>query len=120
MNLNIVRIEGRGANNTERVVLKAAADLNLTYYLLVDTTYSTPTSISNLLRHVFWFPTFNVKAGDFVVVYSGVGTQKTMPNTGGVGQTHFFYWNLRETVWNNTGDCAVLMEVANWTTSKYE
>ena len=119
MKLQIVAIANRGVANQERVHLRVLADANLSYYVLLDTTYLRPEAISNLLRHAYWFPSHQVKAGDNVVLYSGPGIQQSQPNLVG-GTNHFFYWGLKETVWNKTGDCAVLMELANWQTSRYE
>lgn len=119
MRLQIIGIVNRGAPNQERVHLRVLADTNLSYYVVLDTTYVSPTAISNLLRHAYWFPSQQVKAGDNVVLYSGVGANKSLPNPLG-GTNHFFYWGLTQTVWNNTGDCAVLMELSNWQTSRYE
>lgn len=119
MRLQIVAIGNRGSANQERVHLRVLADTNLSYYVVLDTTYVTPTAISNLLRHAYWFPSHQVKAGDNVVLYTGVGVNMSLTNPLG-GTNHFFYWGLRETVWNNTGDCAVLMELSTWETSRYE
>jgi hypothetical protein len=119
MKLQIVRIADRGVATQERLHLRALADTNLAYFIVFDTTYTNPNSISNLQRHAFWFPSQLVKAGDNVVLITGPGTPTQRRDPSGV-TNHFFHWGLSNTVWNNTGDCAVLFEVASWQTSIFE
>jgi hypothetical protein len=117
MKLEIVKILDRAVANKERLWLKVLADTDLKYFIVFDTTYTSDTSISNLQRHAFWFKPKQVKAGDYVVLYSKEGTPSEHANENGT-TTHFFFWGLKNTVWNDTGDCAVLFEVNNWQTSK--
>jgi len=119
MRIAIVGIADRGTANLERVHLRVLADTNLSYYAILDTTYVNPNAVSNLLRHAFWFPPHQVNAGDNVVLYTGYGVQNSEANLFG-GRNHFFYWGLQNTVWNKTGDCAVLLEIALWQTSRFE
>lgn len=119
MKIEIVQIADRGKANMERLHLKVLADTDLLYYVIFDISYITPDSISNIPRHVFWFPPFPVKAGDQVILYTGFGNQKSEPFLIGK-HNHFFYWGQNVTLWNKIGDCAVLLEVSSWQTSKYE
>lgn len=119
MRVQIIAVANRGRPNQESVQLRVLLDTNLSYYLILDTTYVSPTSVSNLHRHAFWFPPTPAKAGDTIVLYTCRGVNRSTPNAYG-GTTHSFFWGLDATVWNNTGDCAVLMELSTWETSKYE
>ena len=119
MKLQVIGIVNRGKPRQESIQLRVLVDTNLSYYLVLDTTYVSPTSISNLHRHAFWFPPTPVKAGDIVILYTCNGVNQSARNTYG-GTTHSFFWGLNKTVWNNTGDCGVLMELTTWNTSKYE
>ena len=118
MRLQILGIVSRGTPNQECVQFRVLMDTNLSYYLVLDTTYLSPTSISNLHRHSFWFPATPVKAGDNVFLYTGNGANRSAPNPLG-GTNHFFFWGLSRTIWNNVRDCAVLMELSTWQTSTY-
>ncbi len=118
MKLQIVRIVDRGIANKERIQLTVLADTNLNYYVVFDTAYNTPNSISRFPKHVFWFPSLAVKAGDQVVLYTGFGQQKSEPALGRTN--HLFYWEQKNTLFNKTGDCAVLLEITSWQTSPYE
>lgn len=119
MRLQIVQIADRGVPNRERLHLRALSDVNLNFFVVFDTTYTSPSAISNLQRHAYWFPSHLVKAGDHVILSTGNGTQSSSWNPAG-GTNHFFYWGLQHTIWNQTGDCAVLFELSSWQTSAYE
>jgi len=117
MKIEIVKIIDRGLANKERLWLKVVANTNLQYYIVFDTTYTSPNSISNLQRHAYWFKSKEVKAGDYVVLYTKQGTPSEVVGENGT-KTHFLFWGLDRTIWNDTGDCAVLFEVNSWQTSK--
>ena len=119
MRLQLVGTMNRNKSNQEHIHLQVIVDTDLCYYVVLDTTYMSPTSISSGIRHAFWFPATPVKAGDSVFLYTGSGTNYSIHNPHG-GRSHFFYWGLKQTIWNNTGDCGVLMELSTWRTSKYE
>jgi len=119
MNLQIVQILDRGVPNKERLWLKAMADINLKFYIVVVTTYITPRTVSNNPKYTFWFYDKNVKAGDNVVLCTGKGVSSESPNPSG-GTNHYIYWGLPDTVWNKTGDCAILFEINTWAATKYE
>lgn len=118
MNLQLIGISDRGVANKERLEISVLVDTNLYYYVVFDTRYSTPLAVNNIPELAFWFTSFPVKAGDRVVLFTGQGQQISIPV---LGQTiHYFFWGQPTTLWNNTGDCAVLLEISSWQTSKYE
>ena len=116
MKIEIVRILDRAVANKERLWLEVIEDTDLKYFIVFDTTYTSETSISNLQRNAYWFKPKQVKAGDYVVLYTRPGTPSEQINEKGTN-THFLYWGLKNTVWNDTGDCAVLFELNSWQTS---
>lgn len=117
MKIEIVQILDRAVANKERLWLKVLADTDLQYFIVFDTTYTSDTSISNLQRHAYWFAPKPVKTGDYVVLHTKEGTPSQQTNKNGT-TTHYLFWGLKNTVWNDTGDCAVLFEVNFWQTSK--
>lgn len=119
MNLQIVRIVDRGLPNKERLWLRATTNINLKFYVVIVTNYNTPNTVSNTPRFAYWFYDKNVKAGDNVVLYTGQGRNSESPNSSG-GTNHFFYWGLPNSLWNKTGDCAILFEINTWQATKYE
>ncbi len=119
MRLKIVKIIDRTSAKDERLWLKVLQDADLSFYVVFDTTYVNENQISNLQRHAYWFASKNVKTGDNVVLYTRKGTPNSKANLDGT-TSHFLYWGLDHPIWNNKGDCAVLMELNSWTTSQYE
>jgi hypothetical protein len=119
MKLQLVAIADRGKPGMERLHLRVTADVNLSFFIVFDTTYISPNAISNEQRHAYWFPSAQAKAGDHIVLYTRAGNRTTMRNTDG-STTHFFYWGIDRPVWNKTGDCAVLFEVNTWQASRFE
>jgi hypothetical protein len=119
MKLEIIKIVDRGVESKERLWLRVLADCDLTYFIVFDTTYTSSNSISNIQRHAHWFRPKKVKTGDYVVLYTGNGTSTEKANNDG-STTHFIFWGLEKTIWNQQGDCAVLFEVNSWRTSSYE
>ena len=118
MNFNIVDIMDRGIPNKERLVLKALVNFNLSYCLILNSRYISSSRISNSPKGSFWFSPKDVKAGDLVIVYSGVGVSSEVKNQDG-STSHFFYWGSSSTLWNDPNDCAVIFDVQTWQTTKY-
>ncbi len=119
MKLEIADIIDRGIPNKERLWLRVKADADLIYYAVLATEYLAEHAISSVPRHVYWFVKKDVKAGDYVVLYTGKGTASETSNQAG-GKTYFLFWGLGTTIWNKAADCAVLYEINSWETSKYQ
>jgi hypothetical protein len=119
MNVEIIGIQNRGNPGTEHLQLRVLGFTDLQYFIVFDTTYLGPSAISNKQRHAFWFSPQQVQPGDNILLITGPGVDTKFPNGLG-GTTYVYHWGLLRTVWNNTGDCAVLFEVNTWQTSKFE
>jgi len=113
MNIQIKALRHSGDLKQERIVLKVLKDDDIGYYIVMDTTYTSDGNVSNLVRFPFWFPDKPVKTGDLVVLYTKKGQQSEKQNKNGT-TSHFFYRGLERTVWNEKGDCAVVLHVDNW------
>jgi len=113
MKVKIEYVKDNGDLANERIVLKALERVDIGRYLLCDTTYNDDETVSNKLRHTFWFPDKVIEEGDFVALYTTVGTDRQHGNKAGT-TTHCFYWGLDRTVWNKGGDGAVLFELGSW------
>jgi hypothetical protein len=112
MKLTITSVHGRGKFNDEYVLLKAMFDCNMSSYILADTTYVTPQTISNKSRNMHWFLGLPLKTGEHVIFYTKSGTYSRTTNPSGM-IFHHVYWGLQAAVWNNTGDYAHLFEIAD-------
>lgn len=107
-NLQLVEVREAGTS-TERVFMHALEDLNLSNYIVTDTTYRADGVPSNKLRHVYEFEARSVKKGEYVSLYSKAGTYALGETTGTPpSPVHKIYWGLKETIWNKTGDRAHL------------
>lgn len=119
MNVAIRSIRSAGNLENERMVLKVLKDCDIGRYLTFDSTYTGEGKVSNLVRHPYWIPDREVKAGDLVIIYTKSGKQSQRTNSDG-STSHFFYRGLERTIWNQSGDCAVVVEIADWNSKGYE
>ncbi|QBO59550.1 hypothetical protein [Chryseobacterium salivictor] len=117
MKLKINSVVDYGTLESERVNLTVVEDCNLNHYILIDTTYSGEDTISNKIRHTHWFNSQKVKKGDEVVLYTKTGKTKIEDINNGINKRYTMYWKLGNSVWNNAGDAAVLLEVTAWKTT---
>jgi hypothetical protein len=113
MKLTVTKISDPGVLEKERVVMKATADEQVGAYLIFKTKELGDNMVSNKPTKTFWFPDKEVKAGDYVVLYTKPGQDKSTQNEGG-GSSHFFYWNLKEPLWPDKNYSAVLMHADKW------
>lgn len=113
MNVKIKAIRDSGSANEERLVLQVLRDDDIGYYVVFDTTFTKDGSVSNKVRHTYWFPDKRVRSGDIVVLYTKPGIRSEKENRDG-SNSHFFYWGLDKAIWNKEGDCAVLLQVGDW------
>ena len=116
MKVKIKEIIDHG-HSDERIVLNVIEDIDIGEYLVMDTTYTKDGNVSNKVRHPYWFPDKKIKKGDLVILYSKKGTQSETKNQSG-STSHFFFWGLDSNVWNNDGDCALLLHVNEWDAHK--
>lgn len=112
MKLKIIEVQGNGDFDKEYVLLKALDDCDIGRYLLADTTFTGENKVSNKVRHTFWFPDKLVKQGDYIGVWTKPG--KPDESLYNMRTFHRFYWGLKTAIWNNNGDCAVLMSTPTW------
>jgi len=117
MKLKILRVEDHGTLQSERVFLSVEEDANLMYYLIRDTTYTSDDKISNKWDHIYKFLGKSVKAGDEVVLYTATAPKESEKINNNKNTCYYFSWGLKECVWNNDGDVAVLYEISNWQSS---
>jgi len=118
MKLEILRVEDHGTLESERIFLSVKEDANLKYYIVRDSTYISEGSMSNKWVHAHHFQEQEVIAGDEVVLYTAAAPKKTEKINNNKNTRYYYSWNLKECVWNNDGDMAVLYELKTWTSKK--
>lgn len=112
MKLKIIGIDNSGSLDDECVKLEAMEDCNLGDYMIADCTYVDEHEISNKARHNFFFPDWNVKKGDEILLWTHGDFNPQTTKKFGIA-IHQFSWNFNEQIWNNKGDCAFLCEIAD-------
>ncbi len=117
MKVKILYTKDKDSLDRERIVLKILSRTDIGQYLIADTTYYEDESVSNLLRHIYWFSDKIVHEGDYVVLYTKKGRESKFKNKSGT-TTHKFFWGLDRTVWNKSGDGAVLFLIDDWASKK--
>ena len=109
MHLQILKVRDQGDLENERIILKASKDCEISWYILFDNTYDDDGELSNLWRHMYIFPKIQVKAGDFIWLYTKAGNDINRGNNSNT-TTHLLYWGLDETIWNKGNDKAHLVK----------
>lgn len=113
MDLKITSVHNHGDFEEEHVLLEVTGDCDVGRYLLADSTYTADGKVSNRLRHLYWFPDRQVKRGERVSLWTKKGENTTATLKDGT-KVHRFFWNLETAIWNDSGDCAVLIEAKTW------
>jgi hypothetical protein len=70
MALRIVKLHNTGNANEEYVELAANSIENLGEYIVSDITFDKEFNISNIDRHVYWFPDKDLNEGDIAYLYT--------------------------------------------------
>ncbi len=117
MDIEIKYVKDAGDLRNERIILKALKEVQIGEYMISDTTYTEDGQISNLIRHIYWIPDKVVQANDLIVIYTKEGRFSEKINKSGV-VTHFFYWSLNRTIWNQESDSATLFKIKDWLNKK--
>ena len=111
MKIEINGVIGDDQLETERLIFKVLEDDNLANHAVLDSQSSLFGRIPKKDRHVFWFPSREVKAGDTVILY----TKRGKPGFMDKDETrHVFYWNLDNGIWTSKNDSAILVCVTSW------
>lgn len=114
--LELIGVRGAGQLGAERVLLRAKTDLNLIRYLVLDTESPGEREIRDLNKNVYWFVDHPVAEGEYVRLYTRLGTDTTHTGTWG-GKTvkyHDFFWDRLSPIWRGDSNAVVVVEIASW------
>lgn len=110
------------ANNStkvedEWVVLKVTSDCMLNEFLIMDKTFKSDGSTSNVSRHVYIFPKVHAIVGDTIYLHTRVGKDQYPTDVRASSiyrkstpETMHFFWNHSQCVWNNSGDVITIFK----------
>ncbi len=111
MRVEIKSFPDAGKLREERLVLRVLSDVDLgDYAVFCSETADDGTPVAGRKR-AFWFPDYEVKTGDLIVLYTKSGSQSKKDWKGKTA--HFFYWGLDAAIWVPTVSAVVLL-VSEW------
>jgi hypothetical protein len=117
MNISIDKFKEAGNYDKERVLLKVDEDTALGNFMVARTKRAGSSDASeidaNVVQDVYWFPEQDVKSGDFIVVYTCQGVDRSFANRTGTN-THIFHLGKDSPIWNENADSVLLLEVNEW------
>ena len=95
-------------NEAERIVIRVIEDCNLWPYILM---VSLDSDYPNASRRAYIFENYNVRKGDYIVIYTGVGETRHFNNRINT-TTHEYYWGFNDRIhlWR-PGATALLVKV---------
>ncbi len=111
MSISIINIiNNADPDDDECVILVVEEDINLGNYAIRDHTYDDDGDVSDIFPHYYEFPHKAVKKGEIIVLYTGTGKDGSYKNAEDTN-VHAFYWGSDESIWNNSGDQAILLRI---------
>jgi hypothetical protein len=113
MSLEILFVHDQGDHEMEHVLLKAKSDCSIGQYLLTDGRHADETQAPNRVRQAYWFPAAEIKAGEYISLWTKRGKNTTDAMIDGTA-IHRYYWNLPESLWKAAGECALLFHLRTW------
>jgi hypothetical protein len=116
MKVQWVGIYDRGNLLTERVHFRAIFDFDLCFYAVLDTHYQGVNVIEAHNKNCYWFGSYQVKAGQNIVLYTRAGAQNTETRNDG-SVFHFFFRGLNQPLYQSANRCAVIFEINSWITT---
>lgn len=117
MDLKIKSVHEKGDASKEYVLIDVKADCNAGDFGVADTTFNDNGTVSNRLRHFYWFVKKPLKKGDVIILRTSKGKKSSVKKQDG-STTHTVFWGLDSAVWNDDGDAAILLYIPKWTATK--
>ena len=112
MNLELRSIIGKGDFSIERLTFRAKADLDVGDFVVLQTGFYEGV-VTIQAYETFWFPYQPISKGDLVVLYTKGGNPSSRPLKES-GIAHFFYWDLKASIWEDETRAAVLLNAPEW------
>jgi hypothetical protein len=113
MKLNIRSFADTGDFEKERMSLKVLANTNIGAYAVLFEPSNIDGDPTSGRKTAYWFPDLDVEAGDMIILYTKDGERRTKELATG-HTAHFFYWGLKNPIWNTRKGGCVLLSVDEW------
>jgi hypothetical protein len=116
MKATLLGIYDRGNLANERVHFRLTADVDVSFFLVLDSFHPQPHTVATEQKSCYWFPTRPAKAGENVVLYTRAGTPNTETHSNGQIY-HFAFRGLQNPLYARPEASAVLVEIQSWNAS---
>jgi hypothetical protein len=113
MKVSLAGIYDRGILDKERVHFRADADLDLSFFILLDTQQANLSQVSAGNLSAYWFAARSIPRGQHVVVYTRSGYENVETRNDG-STYHFLFRGLHNPLYALPQARAVLVEVQTW------
>jgi hypothetical protein len=113
MKVSVAGIYERGILDKERVHFRADTDIDLSFFVLLDTTRVNATQVHAGNLSAFWFPPQPIPRGQNIVVYTRAGQPNVEKRNDG-SIYNFLFRGLPNPLYALDEACVVLMEVQTW------
>src|SRR5450755_2032278 len=90
MKVTLLGIYDRGNIAKERLHFRAESDLDLAFFVVLDSLWINATQVQAGYRTAYWFPPHAVKRSENVVLYTRSGNETIEPHTDGAVY-HFLF-----------------------------
>lgn len=114
MKIEIRSFADKGDFESERMSLRATANVDLGAHAIFYLKLNSNGKPSSGKKVAYWFPDLELKTNDLVVVYTKKGERRTKTLDDGT-TAHFFYWGLDKPIWNQPGAACSLLAITEWT-----
>jgi predicted Mrr-cat superfamily restriction endonuclease len=119
--IELISIKDQGNLTRERVVFRvvASGDIGSMIVLCAATRLREgATRLQNVVHHCYWFLDKKVEVGDLVILYTKDERSNYKIKSSEDGKnSHFFYWKLKETIWDKDFRSAVVGKFSGWKSS---
>jgi hypothetical protein len=113
MNVSVAGIYERGVLDKERVHFRADTDIDLSFFVLLDTSRVNSTQVYAGNHSAFWFAPQGIPKGQHVVVYTRAGTPNVEKRDDG-SIYNFLFRGLANPLYAHDEACVVLLEIQTW------
>jgi hypothetical protein len=113
MKVTLLGVYDRGVISKERVHFRADVDLNLSFFIVLDSFWIDATNVQAGYRAGYWFAPHSVKKSENVVLYTRAGTPSTEEHSDGATY-HFVFRGNTEAAYTTPKASAIVMEINTW------
>jgi hypothetical protein len=113
MKISLLGLYDRGVIDKERVHLRAEVDLDLSFFVVLDSLWVDQTKVYAGDRMAHWFAPRAIQRNEHVVLYTRAGNPTTEPHTDG-STYHFVFRGQGTPVYLTPAATAIVMELNTW------